>query len=125
MRRLTLPRLAILAALCIEGIALACGMFLPRHRITNETIGQIRRGISEEEVVELLGAPAGYRAFGKDGWLCWGGPFRDNRTETWVGDEAGVEVYFDQADRVLGCSQLRVEDTIEWLPARVARWHGL
>jgi hypothetical protein len=130
MRRRVLLVVAITAGWVVSFSSymhLARALYPRQHRITEATIGQIRRGMSREEIADLLAAPPGYRAPRKTEEVCRKlmGPLT-NDSETWVGDEAAVIVFFDPAGRAVCHFGLRVEDRgASSYPELFGRWLGL
>jgi outer membrane protein assembly factor BamE (lipoprotein component of BamABCDE complex) len=75
----------------------------PRHFITRANCDMIREGMTEDQVVQLLGVPAGNYASGE--WLYLGPgvqKFYSGRLDfkTWVGDEVLIDVGFDESGHV-------------------------
>src|SRR4051812_18243169 len=80
---------------------LALWLTSPGHHITPERFEHIEVGMTQQEVETVLGGPAGDYSWGAEPWvessktmellLC-----RVVRTQTWVGDDAAIEVGFDR-----------------------------
>ena len=139
------PRRGLLLAGTL-GLLAACGLaFLaltPRPRITRETYGRIREGLTEEEVKVIFGGPPG-NYIGKDpdwlvsmaeinmaieqaSWeaareLCreWGEepppPQEEFVTRLWVGEELAVLVCFRSGEVVRWFEQSVADQNFPWL----------
>jgi len=70
---------------------------LPKHRITLESLHGIERGMTREQVLEILAVPPGNYSGG--GWAEYFGFGRDECSigEEWVGDELAIRVVFNDA----------------------------
>jgi hypothetical protein len=103
----------LLALILLTGLALGCALVsraLP-PRFTEEKAAGIHEGMTEEEVVAVLGKPAGYYASSDAGWVgCglpdfWmtpeGYPLPDGTIiRGWVSDAGAVCVCFGEDGRV-------------------------
>jgi hypothetical protein len=89
-------------------------LVLPRDRISESNCEQIREGMTLPEVEAVLGGPAGaYTSDGKDwsmGMLKGGLRQIGHTVQAWVGDDGGIRIHFDRAERVAAA---------QWCPRRV------
>lgn len=137
MKRRTILRVSFLVCL----VGLAVGLWLlwttPQHRINLKSAEQVRKGLTRDQVIEVLGVvPGDYRAswnrqelhkrssVHKDGPVV---PNEDNAKregwtfEKWVSDECGVFMFFDQNGEV---SEAWVETWSETFGEKMRRWTG-
>ncbi len=103
--------------LALTAVAATCATTMRRDRITWKNINRIKPGMTEAQVQDIFGVPAGvYNATNPTL------PVLDPRAKCWVGDGAGVEVWFDQDARVVDTALFGVDRernarhvTINWL----------
>ena len=92
---------------CVASVLLAGYVTLrltaPRHRITEENFAAINKGMTEEDVVELLGVKPGIYAsnFEEVFWPDGLNNREGVRHEDWVGEEIAVWIHFDKDGHVL------------------------
>jgi hypothetical protein len=97
------PLLLVLAYFVL--VLLAWGAFLalrpigPRHHIDKQGVGALREGMTEEEVVQVLGVPAGDYASGRRDYSSGPGTFvakpsRRFVRKDWMSDEVKVCIWF-------------------------------
>jgi hypothetical protein len=103
-----------IAAVAVLGIVGWCSM-APRHTISEANYSRIRLGMTEGEVEEILGTPAGDYTFGRASRM-WHDPGEnlphDLRSATWRATDCklckqtdtAVFVYFDGDNRVVTCA---------------------
>jgi hypothetical protein len=121
--------------LCLGGFVLLVGAaFLalwpitPRHCITEENLNKIGMGMTEDEVVQILGAPAGDYSTGKHLYHpeLIGGPARvySGRLacKEWVGDEGKIRVCFEASGRVFVAYHSGVFRQEQGVLDRLRRW---
>ena len=130
---------------CLAAVLLAGYVTLrltaPRHRITPENIRAIKKGMTEQEAEEILGAPAGdYSSAKNREWFVDTINFRDGTGSTiplfslsdlvekrggkfWVGDEAIIWVSFDEAGQATEMYGSVFPN--ESLLAKLRRWLGM
>jgi hypothetical protein len=97
----------------------------PHPRIDAETLQKIQVGMTEREVIDIIGAPPGNYGFGEGevepiftDWIMWDtndpelrtprGPVQLSDSRTWLGQESGIEVFFDIDGKVASKSQRTV-----------------
>jgi hypothetical protein len=81
----------------------------PSHRITKDGYGDLRLGMTEQEVIEVLGVPAGDYGPGQ-GEIVETGAFtiashmirRDPKGKRWLAGDFAITVCFDAEGRVTG-----------------------
>ncbi len=80
------------------GSFLAFRPFAPRHRIDREGVRELREGMSEAEVEQVLGVPAGDYSSRKRSYagedVTFVALYTDLDQKEWVGDEVRVSVGF-------------------------------
>jgi hypothetical protein len=119
---------------CVAAVLLAGYMTLrltgPRHRITEENIKLIKKGMTEEEVEAILGSKAGSIP---DGTLHAPNSLTVDSIDTrsskhWVGKDVDVSVGFDADGRVTSVTQLFIldrSDRPETILDKLRRWLGM
>jgi hypothetical protein len=126
-RKRRLVGVAALASLGALGLAL--WLALPKHRITPETLGYIRAGMTRDRVTAVLGVPLGdfttpgaerLHAIDPDGIA-----FRWHHTEDWWADGITIRVYYDERGIVLFAAGTFSGGAREPLLAKLRRWLGL
>jgi hypothetical protein len=106
VKRRLLLKLGLLALLAIIGFVV---IVWPRinERITEENFKQVQKGMTEQEVRDILGPPGVYTARAITGkyFISWNWPTGAELIEKWggrewVGDDVTVYVLFDEDGRV-------------------------
>jgi hypothetical protein len=115
--------LGCLAAVLLAGYA-TLRLTARQHRITRENVQVIEKGMTEDQVEVILGAPAGdyssKRRFQFRHVLAkrWSGKF-------WGSDEAAIWVHFDEAGPVTKVVYGLTEPVNESFLAKLRRWLGM
>jgi hypothetical protein len=118
----------VLMLLAWVGI-LAFRPFGPRHRINRAGVGDLRKGITEGEVVQILGIPAGdyssrRRRYVDEPITSLFIPADPTEWKEWVGDEVKVRIGFDPNGKVCLINRswaLPEQDIL----TRIRHWLGL
>jgi hypothetical protein len=123
MFRRALLLLALVFIVTVAGNSAAVYSMQLAHRITAESIGKIRSGITLPEVEELLGAPPrNYSRGMAQAIIPYSGeaPWRAHPARNWVADDVSLLVYFDEEGRSSNHIQLSVHQSGEcWLLRRL------
>jgi hypothetical protein len=107
MKKRLLVRLALVSCLALTGLVLFLRWTSPIARINRESFQQIRLGMTEEEVIAILGVPPSKndldylskRVKKKFDAIGMGEIRQDNsplNVKAWVGDGYAIEIGFDQ-----------------------------
>lgn len=123
MRKRFAPALVSLATVLVVSYT-AAHFFMARPRISLDALHKIERGMTRQQVEELLGVPPGnYSQGGRAEYFAWGFE-RPPWGEEWIGDEVAIIVNFDENDLVMGRGAGWVRRNEDWyFKARV--WLGL
>jgi outer membrane protein assembly factor BamE (lipoprotein component of BamABCDE complex) len=99
-------KIALSAAALLVLIAVAFAVYCytrPQPRIDEETLAKIKDGMTEREVIDVIGAPAGNYGLG-DGempFLLWYSNEPKGVAKDWLGHENGLRVWFDSDGKVV------------------------
>lgn len=125
-----LRQLGILVAVAAVGFVALLWWTGPRQRFDVLQFYKVDKGMTEAEVVWLLGAPAGNYSSGflrTEYWRSWGGPetgaelVQTEGGKEWIDDKLSLYVLFDEDRRVLASyvgSTYRIESVLEKLRKR-------
>jgi SmpA / OmlA family len=100
----------------------------PKHNITQEGFGQLREGMTAQEVEEVLGAPEGDYGPGKGEILTpqWVYPVHEERTKrTWLAGSLAITVYFDEQGRAKALQESVVYRPYDNQIQKLGQWLGL
>lgn len=125
----------LLVVLAVSGTVAVRSATRRDHRITHENAEKLRAGMSLADVEALFGVPAGIHTAG-DQWAFAFPMSEDNRRVKeaqrrgcthleWVGDDVGVEVFFEADGKVRAYDYLLPVRVRESLLERLCRWLGL
>jgi hypothetical protein len=102
MRRILLASLAFFGVVIV--VLLVFWLLQPHPRIDAETCEKIQAGMTEREVIDIIGAPAGDYGVGKGeieiytrGYI-W--KVDDPRVKNWLGQEKAIEIVFTDEGKV-------------------------
>jgi hypothetical protein len=96
----------VFRVLAVVGVVACLTIWLtpPTHRINKESLKLIREGMSQEEIVAILGAPPD--SLKRDYILKWERIYQKSdpgcRIEQWSGEDIVISVVFDSAGRASG-----------------------
>jgi hypothetical protein len=127
-----MPKRSRLLPLCLPVLlapAVVAWALWPGPGITRVNFGKIRAGMTERDVEDLLGCPAGdYREGEVLGWRPAAGGWQAEEItyrRSWFGNDLFIHVQFDESDRVVGAFAVET-----WSPnpppvQRLRHWLGL
>jgi hypothetical protein len=98
-RRRLLLSLVLLVALAVAGVGVVAWLAGPKHRINRESLSQIQRGMTLQEVKDLLGGPPGDYSRSALVVRYWPGP-------QWIGEDFAIQVWFDRQGRVYAATEI-------------------
>src|SRR5438270_7692812 len=105
--------LALLACLMIAALALVPWVSRARHHINPETFARITRGMTLEEVQDLLGVPSGDYTTKPSVMIhedLFGSRITGREVEQkWVSDAGAISIWFDEDGKVVSKEVRRVE----------------
>ena len=110
MKKRRLIQLIIFACLALAGLVLFLRWTTPNARINRESFQQIRTGMTEEEVIEILGVPPrkyddsyvskrAKKKFDVVGVTDLPGDDPNLITKAWVADGMAIQIGFDQTGK--------------------------
>ena len=127
-RRQILRALTVLLAVAAVGIGIQW-LLSPKHRINKESIAQIKEGMTQKEVEDILGVPPGNYAY--DGFFTsvgYSGPLGPGverwPTLQWAGEEIGIRITINPHNgTVAEIEQFSVDyPTNESVLSKIKRW---
>src|SRR5262249_13558425 len=96
-----MTRRRLLCGLLLLSALLACGVgvlwIASRPRFTRANFGQVKEGMSREEVIRIVGGPPNDVATAAD-YVVGSGIARIVRYDKWLCDDGVLLVFFDDAD---------------------------
>jgi hypothetical protein len=125
----------LLVMLAGMGLATMQWHTAPKHQITSEQTEKIQPGMSSADVEALFGVPPGLYTAGDHVQFAF--PMGPNGRHVsdedrqrctrlvWVGDDVGVQVFFEENGKVLSYEHLWPIRTRELFLERLCRWLGL
>jgi hypothetical protein len=125
--------LLILAVATTLGVWLSVQWLLPTHRIDDEHFAKLGLGMTQSEVEEILGVPAGdYRLIPQGSFhgglgpgAAFGGTQEQKERKWWVGDSVWIQIGFGSDGRaVAGYSGTTIKTEPSFM-ARLRHWLGL
>ena len=132
MKKRWLLRLGLLAGLALFGFWFALWWTAPEHRINKESCDQIRNGMTETEVVAIIGASAGDYTTAETEkerdlvrWILtdrvWQAALHGNdiRSREWLSDNGAIQVLLDQNGTVISKEFFSIQATFI---AKLRRW---
>jgi outer membrane protein assembly factor BamE (lipoprotein component of BamABCDE complex) len=141
MRKRLLILLVCLISVLLAGYV-TLRLTAPRHRITEENFAAIQKGMTEEEVEAILGAPAGVYGSGdktgnyfvritripREGFTFRSGLdlIRTRGGKEWVGEAISVYIIFDETGGVKeALGGFFLHNVPESFLAKLRRWVGI
>jgi hypothetical protein len=109
-------------ALLVVGAMLGYWFMQPHPRIDEETLAKITSGMTEDEVIAIIGAPPGNYGYGEPIYD-WSGP--GQQTKHWWGRDAAILVTFDEHGGVQGAYYFAINREYDSFLHRVGVWLGV
>jgi outer membrane protein assembly factor BamE (lipoprotein component of BamABCDE complex) len=118
-----MSRRHFLCGLALASAVLACfaGWLVRGQRVSLARLGQVKIGMSREEVIRTIGVPPGDYSNGQRKGAGGSPCLEDRAYQSWLYNNAELVVYFDDAGKVDHCFVLPKPTLTE----RIRRWLGL